>query len=49
MYPWIYNVCVDAVIKRVENRNGEDRSEISGEGEKAEINWSLVCRVLDFV
>ena len=44
MSPWLFNVYMDAVMKRGENGDWKEGSEIHEVGERMEIVWPLVCR-----
>ena len=44
MFPWLFNVYMDAVVKKSENRHGEDRSEIYQREERVDIPWLLIYR-----
>ena len=44
VYPWLFDVYTDAVMKELKNGDGEERSEISREGKIMEIAWPIVCR-----
>ena len=48
MYPWLFSVYMDAVMKEVKMGMGR-RGEILGLGERVEITWPLVCRYLGSV
>ena len=41
---WLFNAYMDEVRKEVKMGMGEDESEISAEGGRVEIPWSLVQR-----
>ena len=42
--PWLFNVCMDAVLKEVKMGNGKEGNKIPGGWERVEITWPLVRR-----
>ena len=44
MSPYLFNVYLDAMMKKVKMGMGKEGSESSGAGERVEITWLLVCR-----
>ena len=44
MFPWLFNVYMDAVMKELKMEMGRGGSEISGGEKRMEIAWLLVWR-----
>ena len=44
MFPWLFNVYMDGVMKEVKMMDGKEGSELPEGWNRVEIAWPLVCR-----